>query len=631
MRKNAFFIILLIVNCFNVLSQSTLPKLLDRKSFEDFSGLPLSEKYGQVSSVKVVYDYPDKKLYFLDSKQYRYHYQFCNDLDNQQYDLDYFNRHNYSTELDRDYLLGNINYYQTLDKYTLEISSSDMMNVDLLINFYQIISENSFFGNKLFLELNSARLLNEKSKLMEKLAVISPSEIYTNLSYQAVGKHRKVGKIKFIHDFETEKDDIKPNDIIVIEKTPIFLPLVSGVIVTEFQTPLSHLSILSKNRKIPICAYKYAFSDSTLRKYENQNVQLTVYNDTFFINPARQNIKQSTEQHRVNISSNLYFKTLIDVKDLDKRSVSYAGNKASNFGILFKISKKGGFKVPESAFAIPFYFYNQHIERCNAKKLIHKMLNDDKIRFNNDSIKAYLVNIQNEILNTPIDSILLQDVCSKIQSLGNYTSMRFRSSTNAEDADGFSGAGLYTSQTGILNSRKKPIDKAIKKVWASLWSYDAFIEREYFNIKHEDVYMGILVHRSFPTEEVNGVAITKNLYREGYYGFVINAQLGDQSVVKPNDGVICDQFICYPQEANELYENKNDINVITISSLNNGKLTMSETEIQKLADQLEIIKYYFKNHYYPRMEYLDFGLDIEFKLDGEQRDLYIKQVRFFND
>jgi len=168
-------------------------------------------------------------------------------------------------------------------------------------------------------------------------------------------------------------------------------------------------------------------------------------------------------------------------------------------------------------------------------------------------------------------------------------------------------------------------------VWASLWSYDAFMEREFFNIDHEEVYMGILVHRSFPSEEVNGVAITKNLYRENNYGFVINAQLGNQSVVKPKDGVICDQLICYPQEANELYNNKNDIDVITISNLNNGNLTMSEDEIQNLANQLDIIKHYFKNHFYPRIEYLDFGLDVEFKLDGEQRVLYFKQVRFFND
>jgi len=621
----------LFLSIFSSFSQTTMSKLIDKKAFDELSGLPLSEKYGQVASVKVVLDYPGKKLYFLNSKNYRYHFDFCGELDQQHYDLEYFNRHNYSTEIDRDYLLGNINYYHILDKYTLEIASSDMMHIDLIIYLYQLIKENSFFGSRFFLELNSARLLNNKTKLSEKLSVILPSEIYENLSYQAVGKHSKAGKIKFIHNFELEKNSIKPNDIIVIEKTPLFLPMVSGVIVTEFQTPLSHLSILAKNRKIPICAYKSAFSDSTLLKYENQNVHLIVNNDTFFLIPVRKNSTTSPEPQNVTINSNLSIKTLVDVKDLDKKSISYAGNKASNFGILYYLSKKGGFKVPESAFAIPFYFYYQHIEHCKAKQLIQKMLNDNNIRLNSDSLQCYLAQIQAEIIEAPIDSLLLQAVYAKIESLGNYTTMRFRSSTNAEDAEGFSGAGLYTSETGSLNNRKKPIDKAIKKVWASLWSYDAFMEREFFNIDHEEVYMGILVHRSFPSEEVNGVAITKNLYRENNYGFVINAQLGNQSVVKPKDGVICDQLICYPQEANELYNNKNDIDVITISNLNNGNLTMSEDEIQNLANQLDIIKHYFKNHFYPRIEYLDFGLDVEFKLDGEQRVLYFKQVRFFND
>jgi hypothetical protein len=156
--------------------------------------------------------------------------------------------------------------------------------------------------------------------------------------------------------------------------------MVSGVIVTEFQTPLSHLSILGKNRKIPICAYKSAFSDSTLLKYQNQNVHLIVNNDTFFLIPVSKNSTTNSERQNVTINSNLSVKTLVDVEDLNKKSISYVGNKASNFGVLNTISKRGGFKVPESAFAIPFYFYNQHIENCNAKPLIYKMLNDDKIR-----------------------------------------------------------------------------------------------------------------------------------------------------------------------------------------------------------------------------------------------------------
>ncbi len=155
--------------------------------------------------------------------------------------------------------------------------------------------------------------------------------------------------------------------------------------------------------------------------------------------------------------------------------------------------------------------------------------------------------------------------------------------------------------------------------------------REYYNINHKDVYMGILVHRSFPNEEVNGVAITKNLYRPDSYGFVINVQIGNQSVVKPKKGIISDQFICYPNNRDNIYNNKNTIDIITQSNINENKLVMTDEEIQNLANQHEVIKKYFINLTFTSKSYLEFGLDIEFKLDNTDRELYIKQVRLYND
>ena len=59
---------------------------------------------------------------------------------------------------------------------------------------------------------------------------------------------------------------------------------------------------------------------------------------------------------------------------------------------------------------------------------------------------------------------------------------------------------------------------------------------------------------------------------------------------------------------------------------------MTEAEIITLSEQLEKIKkHYYYNVYKSKQKYLEFGLDIEFKLDGEDRQLYIKQVRYFND
>lgn len=306
------------------------------------------------------------------------------------------------------------------------------------------------------------------------------------------------------------------------------------------------------------------------------------------------------------------------------------GYKASNFGILFQISKKQAFKVPEGAFAIPFHFYKQHIQRSESELLIRQLLSGKGKTQSPDSLKRVLKNIRKAIVAAPLDSALLQSINRKVAK-SKWTRMRFRSSTNAEDAEGFSGAGLYASKTGVLNDSLKSFEKAIKEVWASLWSYPAYAEREYFNIDHRSVYMGILVHRSFPDEAVNGVAITKNLYRPGYNGFVVNAQLGDENVVKPKPGTVTDQFICYPDNADPIFQRKNTVDIITQSSLNGDKLVMTEKEIQHLANQLERIKRYFFDRFFMYHSYLDLGLDVEFKLEGKKRELYIKQVRMFND
>ena len=323
---------------------------------------------------------------------------------------------------------------------------------------------------------------------------------------------------------------------------------------------------------------------------------------------------------------------MIPVKYLKEKHHSVVGNKAANFGELQRMTSTIDFKTPESAFAIPFTHYYEHATKSGAIHKINALLSKDNLSRTSSDIRTELETIQKDIMDTPVTSLLLNRIEKMILRLGDHKRMRFRSSTNAEDRKGFSGAGLYTSKTGELYNDDKPIDLAIKKVWASLWSYDAFMERLAFNIQQENVMMGILVHRSFPNEEVNGVAVTTNIYRENYLGFVVNAQIGNENVVAPNSGVQCDQFICYPKGTNGMKTSiGGGIDVINYSSLNQGNLVMTTEEIQDLADVLEQIKRRYLLRHYTEKSYYEFGLDLEFKLDAEARELYIKQMRIYNN
>lgn len=632
MRGLTFCWIFGIVVSFAGCAQDVKP-LASQKQFDSWSSLPLYQKYGQVSSLKVVYDVASSRLHFVSSKHYEYHYEFCTNELGYRRSLDVFNEECYSGADNRPFLLANINYYKALNKFALELGPSDRMSAKQLKRLFNAVKQQTFFGDELMLMANSEHVSTLLSSLGKEVPVLLPSEVYRGQKFQPISKVTGYGRVVVIYDWEAQSKDIRPTDILLLKEVPVTFPIVSGVVVTSFQTPLSHVSILGHNRKIPICAYTELFEHKALLELDGKTIEFTVTQDTFFLTPKEVDLSKLWKgQKEIRLKADYSVDSLIPVEYLNERQRFVVGNKAANFGELHHFSQKMAFKVPESAFAIPFACYRDHILKSGVQSKISALLRKDNFSRPSAEIRKDLEEIQQLILTTPINAALERSVVALIERLGVYRRMRFRSSTNAEDSEGFSGAGLYTSKTGEIGNPKKPIDGAIKAVWASLWSYEAFMEREAFNIDHSTVAMGILVHRSFPEEAVNGVAITTNLYRKNYLGFVINAQLGDESVVAPKSGVECDQFICYPDETSSMYgRQEGGIDIITYSSLNGGKLTMTKQEIQLLANQLELIKRKYLSRHYTGKNYFDFGLDLEFKLDSETRQLYIKQMRVFNN
>ena len=78
------------------------------------------------------------------------------------------------------------------------------------------------------------------------------------------------------------------------------------------------------------------------------------------------------------------------------------------------------------------------------------------------------------------------------------TKLRYRSSTNNEDLPGFNGAGLYDSKTQKPSETEDDgIDKSLKQVYASMWNFRAFTEREFHRIDHSAAAMGVVVHPNY--------------------------------------------------------------------------------------------------------------------------------------
>lgn len=600
--------------------------LSDYEAFKAFRGKPLSDKFSNIESVKVIYDLRKQKMYYFNSTLIPLHYDFALNYLHYNQDLEVFNNENYSnTQKDRDFLLGNLNHIKGTDKWIFELAASDHMPILLIERFFNLVVNSTFIGKNLKFYLNNPEQMEWFQQNKFKIPCVKSDYIFNELTYQEVVSGSNIGILKQYKIKDLERIKPNSNEIVILDGTPDVLPNVRGIIVNELQTPLSHLVLLGKNRKIPIMAYTKVFKDANINKLLSKKVELKIEVDTFFIKETDKKIVEKVNSKKKKLTIDNTVTDLVDLSKVPKKGVNYIGSKAQNMAYLIAISKEIPFKTPENAHAIPFYFYTKHIQKESISPLINELLTSTK----KDSaiwVNKQLKKIRDAIKKEPVDPLLIAKLNETFKN-AQFKNFRFRSSTNAEDLDDFNGAGLYDSKTGILGDSIKTFEKAIKQVWASVWNEASYNERELFGIDQHNIAMGVLVHRSFPDELANGVIITKNIFRENFPGITVNIQKGENSVVKPEKGEICEQFVAYHFNSGT-NDDDFDIDYTSISNLNNNEPLLSRKEMSRLflvSSKIEekMYRYWRKNTYHP--------VDIEFKIVGENRDLYIKQVRPFNE
>lgn len=615
-------------------NEDFLPRIQCPSDFSLLQGVPLSMQYTQVDAVKLVYDLEKSALYFINSDKYHFHFDFCNRYLKYDKDLRDFNLSEYGHGGNRRFLLANLNHYKTAEVYTLEFFSDDRITAPQIESLFDVVSRNVYFKDRFFL-LSNANVADELAGV-DPARIITVDQLFGKQQYQPMVMEKSFGYLQKVGKNEFDKHNFSTHDIILTDFIPNDIPFCQGILTTAFQTPLAHVNILSHNRKTPNCAFKPAWDDQNIQKLVGKLVSYEVLADTFYLREVKPEVAQAFWNTRNNdplrtLRCDLQEKDLLDIQKIGRNSAATVGAKAANFGELEKIRLPDGSKipVPEAAFAIPFYYYHQHITQHGIQRQIDALLRNDSIAENRTLLYQHLKAIRDNIESKPLNATFLAALTRKLKSSPGFTEFRFRSSTNAEDIAGFTGAGLYDSKTGSLTLPDKSVEKAVKKVWASLWSPRAFEERLHARIDQSNLAMGVLVHRAFGTEEANGVAITRNLYRDAYPAITVNIQKGEESVVLPEQGATPEQFLIkYSRSISGA--DAIAVDYISHSSLNDFQPLLRTEEIELLASYLYAIK---KHFYYAAggtvlgPEFFDFAMDIEFKLDKGTRRIYVKQAR----
>lgn len=626
-------------------SAKELPCLAD---FQALASAPLDASLPGARSVKVVLDQiDDDALYYQNSTRFPIHYDFVSThLSGGTLpivpQLSTFGATEYYSP-DRRFVLGAVSYYEAADVWALELSPYDTASVSMIERLYEAVAKTAYFGPKLAFHPTSEALSLVAKKLNANVTQVTTDQLYAKIDYQPLTLGKAVGRLRFQRAADLDGVYLGYQDLVVLDEVPNDISVVAGLITEQFQTPLSHINVLSQNRKTPNMGLRGAFTNETLKALEGRWVELEVLSSGWSVREVTaEDAADYLEAHRPEPVTlpplDLSVTGLWDIEDITsegegvslrdaiKVSVNAFGGKAAQYSIL---AKTEGVPV-RKAFAIPVYYYDQFMSDNGLFDRIDALLVDEK--FANDPAfrESELAALRQAMLEAPVDEELQSLLKAKIAEDYPSAPVRFRTSTNSEDLEGFPCAGCYESQTGDPTDWDDVLD-AVRGAWSSIWLFRTFEERSYYGIDHHSVGMALLVHHNFPDEEANGVAVTANPFDASGLepAFYVNVQWGGKAeVVHPPPGVTSDQFLYFFSNPNQ------PVSYISHSNLvEPGQTVLDARQTYDLGVALAAIHERFSAAYGPKSGNQGFyAMDVEFKFDDADSadgrpQLLVKQAR----
>jgi hypothetical protein len=470
-----------------------------------------------------------------------------------------------------------------------------------------------------------------------------------------------VGRLKFFPALESAAafadGRLLPEDLLLTDGVPVTTPLVAGIISLTPSTPNSHTAILAKSFGIPFVHLPDAVERERVQDLAGRRVILRTtasYQGTVVkVIDVEDLLPPDLEAELLELkrpapigyaAKEPYGAVSASTDDLHPADIRFFGGKAANFGLLRRTIPANS---PSPAIALSFDLWDQFLDqpllgwnRTLRTEVALRLAPHSSWPTDIPALKQTLDGIRGLFRDVAEFSPAQRQAITNVLSVFDPArKIRFRSSTNVEDSEHFTGAGLYDSYSGCLlddldgdtigpsicdpsKSNERGVFRAIQRVYASFYNDNAFLERLRHGVDESEVAMGVLVHHSFPDEEelANGVAALDCRY--GGFPFIsgeLVTQLGAESVTNPDGSAL--------PEVVGLFRSGNIVGFDLIQHSSRVPLGASvmewETDYRGLEALFKAVADRFHDQYPEKPR---FYLDLEYKKDINL-GLVVKQVR----
>ena len=562
-------------------------------------------------------DTSEPKIYFINSNTYTIHASFWNGIDAT------VNGDDSSGEIvfnPNDILPNGI-----IGTYSFNFSFGDAYNFEDTQRTYELLA-----ASMPFLQNNMNHFIGQSSEnnhinnyaedfIDSRIDVVLETDVFAEINYVPFHVAEGYGFFKHMQDLNETPGS---RDIVLYDALPNSLPRVGGIITSVMQTPLSHVNLRAIQDNVPNAYIADPLSNDAISSLLGNYIYYKVESEQFEIREATltevnewyEDLRPTEPQIPIR---DLSITDIIPLDDIEFEMSTAFGAKCSNVATMRDFGFPEG-TIPDG-FGIPFYYYDEFMQFNNfyqeAQVIMGNPVFHNDINFRVERLKLF----REDIKAAPMPQWMLDDLQAMHDDFPEGTAVRVRSSTNHEDLPGFRGAGLYTSKTQYPDEGH--ISKSIKQVYASMWNFRAYEERDFYRVDHFMAAMGVLCHLSFQNEQSNGVGISIDPIYDTEDTFYLNTQVGESLITNPDENSVPEEVL--------LYEDPNQGGgylVLRLSNLvNPGELVMDQIYLDQMREYLSVIHDEFAI-LYDVVGAEGFAMDIEYKVTEEEQ-LIIKQAR----
>ncbi len=525
---------------------------------------------------------------------------------------------------------GEIVYYPTvvanngtLGLFAFNFTFGDLQEFDITQKAHELIASNMPFlkNNLSFFVLSDNQTQFEQDQNLydnSRIPILFESEIYADIDYLALNVAEGFGFFRLMNLDETPNS----RDVVLYENIPNSLPRVGGIMTSFIQTPLSHVNLRAIQDNVPNAFIRDPLLVDSISDLLGNYIYYRVEQGEYYIREATfEEVNDWFEEIRPDGAQipelNLSYTSILPLEEISFDMSDGFGAKCTNVATMRTFGFPEG-TIPDG-FGIPFYFYQEFMAYNGFFDDIEIMIADPNFQSDLDTRILMLKNLRDNIKAADMPDWMLAELQTMQESFPEGTSIRCRSSTNNEDLPGFSGAGLYTSKT--QHPDEGHISKSIKQVYASMWNFRAYDERDFYRVDQYIASMGVLCHPNYTDEKANGVGVSTDPIYQTENTFYLNTQLGEDLVTNPDLFSIPEEILL-----DRIPVTDDDYVVIRRSNLvPSNVLIMEENFLDEIRDYLSTIHDEFAI-LYDAVGNEAFAMDIEYKITSDNQ-LIIKQAR----